>query len=153
MAGTTHTLFHPDNDSLRILFPNYRCEQERVEMRNNLKKTIQFLSELEFKAKFLRLLSSHFWLFLAYYKWRGHQCHKDEMHWILMGQSEKDVHFFMPFICHPCRWTRGNRRPIWIIPCLTKEWYYLRGADRLMKFPLVEVAQKKLPACYLRACY
>lgn len=43
MAGTTHTLFHPDNDSLRILFPNYRCEQERVEMRNNLKKTIVFV--------------------------------------------------------------------------------------------------------------
>lgn len=53
MAGTTHTLLDPDNDSLRILFPNYRREQERGEMRNNLKKTIQFLSELEFKAKFL----------------------------------------------------------------------------------------------------
>lgn len=59
---------------------------------------------------FLLLQFSFFLLFLPVPNEGGYQYQKDEMHRILTGQSEEDVHFFTSFIRHPFIWSKGTLR-------------------------------------------
>lgn len=106
---TLFSLLRLNNDSMRILSPYYRHEQERVEKINNLKKTTQSLSKFGFKTMFLQLLTSLFDYYqLTIANEYGHQCHKNEMHRTLIGQFEKDVYLFTSFTCHSYRWSKDK---------------------------------------------
>lgn len=67
---TLFSLLRLNNDSMRILFPYYRHEQERVEKINNLKKTTQIFVKIWIQDHVSPTSDLSFWLLSAYYsKW------------------------------------------------------------------------------------
>lgn len=59
---------------------------------------------------FLLLQFSFFLLFFPVLNEDGYQYQKDEVHRILTGQSEEDVHFFTSLTCHPFIWSKDTLR-------------------------------------------